>query len=568
MSTTTAAAAPAATNAWSKPLQSKSPPAATATATPSSSAPPPGTKAGENSNGDAVALRERYLQTLLLAVGTTVTLHLKDGGKLQGVFHTASPFRNLDGTRLASKYVLRAVNPIGTDRYELGSTAVVPMADVVSVHVKSLRLDGGGPPASGNSAAVAAAAAAGGGIAFTDTEISRPPASGGSAWTLQEAGAAWTGGGGAIGGALQTPPSSGGLRTNSRAAALAPPSGGSGAGPTSSAGPPGTTTVSGGLTGKIGNWDQFQANEKLFNVKGTYDENLYTTELDKSKFHRSQIRQAERIAKEIVSTEATNIHQAEERGQALQGDYTEEDLYSGVLLKSKLQISGTDEARQKADAAAGGPRPSSQQQPKAKMNYAAAAAKTAPPGFGSSDKKGGAETPTKSPPFEGGEVAAKKEAQDKAKKDNVKVPDEKKPTLPEEDKVAEDTAKAEPKEDKEKEKDRNESSLKVPSKLNAKAKEFTLNIHAKSFTPSFGSSSDQHQLPQPPQLVPQYQPYPIDPNTGMPFGMPPGGGAGGDPNMPGGQPHYMHPGQMGQPGTYLLDHSVRVGFRSGYSARF
>lgn len=28
---------------------------------------------------------------------------------------------------------------------------------------------------------------------------------------------------------------------------------------------------------KGGKWDQFQANERLFGVKSTYDENLYTT---------------------------------------------------------------------------------------------------------------------------------------------------------------------------------------------------------------------------------------------------------------------------------------------------
>jgi hypothetical protein len=89
----------------------------------------------------------------------------------------------------------------------------------------------------------------------------------------------------------------------------------------------------GGLDGSIGDWDQFSANEKKFNVKASFDENLYTTKLDLSSIDASQRAVAERIAKEIESTSSTNMHVAEERNQAIGNDYDEEDRYSGVLTK-------------------------------------------------------------------------------------------------------------------------------------------------------------------------------------------------------------------------------------------
>lgn len=89
----------------------------------------------------------------------------------------------------------------------------------------------------------------------------------------------------------------------------------------------------GGLDGSIGDWDQFSANEKKFNVKASFDENLYTTKLDFSSINPYQRAEAERIAKEIESTSSTNMHVAEERNQAIATDYDEEDRYSGVLTK-------------------------------------------------------------------------------------------------------------------------------------------------------------------------------------------------------------------------------------------
>mmetsp|Transcript_45068 Transcript_45068/g.143573 ORF Transcript_45068/g.143573 Transcript_45068/m.143573 type:complete len:745 (+) Transcript_45068:67-2301(+) len=48
-------------------------------------------------------------------------------------------------------------------------------------------------------------------------------------------------------------------------------------------------------------WDQFKANEQLYGVASTYDEELYTTKLNRDAIPREQRERAERIAREIES---------------------------------------------------------------------------------------------------------------------------------------------------------------------------------------------------------------------------------------------------------------------------
>src|SRR3990167_6875491 len=49
------------------------------------------------------------------------------------------------------------------------------------------------------------------------------------------------------------------------------------------------------------NWDQFSINEKLFGVKTSFDEEIYTTKLDKSSdFYRKNEADAARLAEEIT----------------------------------------------------------------------------------------------------------------------------------------------------------------------------------------------------------------------------------------------------------------------------
>jgi PAB1-binding protein PBP1 len=58
-----------------------------------------------------------------------------------------------------------------------------------------------------------------------------------------------------------------------------------------------------------GSWNQFEVNERKYGVKSSYNENFYTTELDKSsKFYKEHIKNAEQLAHEI-ETVKQNISQ-------------------------------------------------------------------------------------------------------------------------------------------------------------------------------------------------------------------------------------------------------------------
>ncbi|KAF2968719.1 hypothetical protein GQX73_g4793 [Xylaria multiplex] len=83
------------------------------------------------------------------------------------------------------------------------------------------------------------------------------------------------------------------------------------------------------------NWDQFAANERQFGIKTTYDENIYTTTIDKSHpQYRERLAIAEKAAKEIEGSATTTAHHAEERQMNFtggdDGGDDEEDKYSGV----------------------------------------------------------------------------------------------------------------------------------------------------------------------------------------------------------------------------------------------
>lgn len=68
----------------------------------------------------------------------------------------------------------------------------------------------------------------------------------------------------------------------------------------------------------IRGWDQFQANAALFGVKSTFNEDLYTTKLERGPQTRELEREAIRIAKEIEGEDTLDLHLAEVR---LQLDY-------------------------------------------------------------------------------------------------------------------------------------------------------------------------------------------------------------------------------------------------------
>ena len=83
------------------------------------------------------------------------------------------------------------------------------------------------------------------------------------------------------------------------------------------------------------NWDQFELNKKVYNVISTYDENLYTTKLDKNKITEEDKKLADKIYNEIMKTnkDEKNVHILEERGvlQQKDNDMDEEDKYSSVV---------------------------------------------------------------------------------------------------------------------------------------------------------------------------------------------------------------------------------------------
>lgn len=85
------------------------------------------------------------------------------------------------------------------------------------------------------------------------------------------------------------------------------------------------------------NWDQFEINKTLFGVESTFDEELYTTKLDKGPQLRDREREASRIAREIEAQGTKNLHVAEERGEIDDLDaMDEESRFSSVLRSSDV----------------------------------------------------------------------------------------------------------------------------------------------------------------------------------------------------------------------------------------
>ncbi len=501
------APAPSPTNAWARPLKTTGPPPGMGPADKSRAPSIPGkVSSTKNSTSDeaiSTVHRERLLHLSLTLIGQKVIANLTDGTVFEGIFHTFTPFDGLD-TDVKNKYVFNAVNVVkgGKDTtIKTGSTVILGVDKVTQIYAKNINLER--PNKNGG----AFSGKSGSTDLVTDIQISGTRTTGSR--DLVAAGSAWT----AAPGAKQT-----------RAEALAGALGGVGKG--------GDTS---GLKGSIGGWDQFKANQQLFNVNASFDENLYTTELDKSQIDSTKIAEAERIAREIESTTSSNIHVAEERGHAVETDYDEEDRYSGVLTKDGKQRH--DEQTEKAKPAPSGA-------PK-KMNYAAAAAKAdaarkaGPPGLSGANKSSDVkpttgivvktepekkETQVSSPPMKEEKNEQTEETTQQVSKDDT-VAIETEPFGEEKDEAMitpESKVEKEP-EDK--------AEVTKASKLNANAKEFTFNPAAKSFTPSFTSGSAT--------FVPQQQQPMVDPNMQN---------FGGHPMQ---HPHYMH-AQMGQPGKFLL----------------
>ncbi len=83
------------------------------------------------------------------------------------------------------------------------------------------------------------------------------------------------------------------------------------------------------------NWDQFELNKKMYNVVSTYDENLYTTKLDKDKISEEEKIIVDKMYKEIMSSNSKekDMQVLEDRGIVKQKEheFDEEDKYSSVI---------------------------------------------------------------------------------------------------------------------------------------------------------------------------------------------------------------------------------------------
>jgi len=92
-------------------------------------------------------------------------------------------------------------------------------------------------------------------------------------------------------------------------------------------------------TARSNEWDQFATNEQLFGVKTNYDENIYTTTINRSDpQYAAKAARAEKIAREIEGSSAMNSHVREERGQAGSddkgGDEEEKYVQAHTLIRT------------------------------------------------------------------------------------------------------------------------------------------------------------------------------------------------------------------------------------------
>ncbi|KAK4791570.1 hypothetical protein SAY86_031983 [Trapa natans] len=92
------------------------------------------------------------------------------------------------------------------------------------------------------------------------------------------------------------------------------------------------------------NWDQFETNEMLFGVKSTFNEELYTTKLERGPQMKELEKEASRIAREIEGDVTQDLHLAEERGlQMHEFDVDEETRFSSVFRGRVSDDTGHEE---------------------------------------------------------------------------------------------------------------------------------------------------------------------------------------------------------------------------------
>lgn len=85
---------------------------------------------------------------------------------------------------------------------------------------------------------------------------------------------------------------------------------------------------------RAGHWDQFEANERLFQVQSSFDENQYTTPLNIGSYTRQERERAARLAREI-----------ERKARGMKDNLTEEERFSSVARSrntNNSRVTGTN----------------------------------------------------------------------------------------------------------------------------------------------------------------------------------------------------------------------------------
>eukprot|EP01122_Echinamoeba_exundans_P010903 TRINITY_DN4188_c0_g1_i1.p1 TRINITY_DN4188_c0_g1~~TRINITY_DN4188_c0_g1_i1.p1 ORF type:complete len:773 (+),score=118.78 TRINITY_DN4188_c0_g1_i1:23-2341(+) len=238
-------------------------------------------------------------------IGQRVSVLLRDGSKWEGLFHNAGPLGDSDAGQLNVELSM-AVQVSSAAQSTIDTLQIIPKsslsfsdADLVSVTAKGISADPTGPR---------------GVVGFqTDSEISSSVH--GKERTLQS----WA---------------------DISEADIA--------------------RVGGlGDDSSIAGWDQFEVNKREYGVQTTYNEELYTTSLDRgSEFYKQKEAEAARLAAEIEREVTSNPHLAEERGQKAEDDgLDEEDKYSSVIRSQDSNAArvAPHQGRNFASVAAGKP---------------------------------------------------------------------------------------------------------------------------------------------------------------------------------------------------------------------
>ncbi|CAG8474913.1 4121_t:CDS:10 [Ambispora gerdemannii] len=83
-------------------------------------------------------------------------------------------------------------------------------------------------------------------------------------------------------------------------------------------------------------WDQFAVNEQLFGIRTDFNEEFYTTKLDRTKpDFKEKERQAIQIANEITRTTTNNVHMLEERGILIEESHMDEEDKYGAVVRNR-----------------------------------------------------------------------------------------------------------------------------------------------------------------------------------------------------------------------------------------